>query len=135
MTKETEEVSENRGEVRPRVLVVDDEDQFRPMMVAYLTHLGYPADAVADGTEAIKTIRAGRHGIVLLDCKMPGIDGCETTRQIRALDLPGGQPRIVGFSGDDRVDLRMECMAAGMDGYLPKPFTEEELRAALERVR
>jgi CheY-like chemotaxis protein len=105
------------------------------MMVAFLDHLGYSSDAVSSGPDAIEEIRTGRHGIVLIDCKMPGMDGLETTRRIRALDLPGGQPRILAFSGKQGLDLRVECMAAGMDGYLPKPFTEEELRTALDRAR
>ncbi len=125
----------SQGGTRPRVLVVDDDPQTKPLMIAFLDHLGYEADAVSSGPEAIEAVRRGGHGVVLIDCKMPGMDGMEASRRIRALDLPGGQPRILAFSGRDGLDLKVECMAAGMDGYLPKPFTEEELRAALEGGR
>jgi CheY-like chemotaxis protein len=135
MTSAREDAPEGRGDVRPHVLVVDDDPQTSPLMVAFLDHLGYTSEAVSSGPEAIEAVRTGRHGIVLIDCKMPEMDGMETTRRIRALALPGGQPKILAFSGQQGLDLRVECMAAGMDGYLPKPFTEEELRTALDRTR
>jgi len=118
-----------------RVLVVDDDPQTKPLMVAFLDHLGYRGDAVSSGAEALDALARGDYGVVLLDCMLPGMDGFETAKRIRDLGLPGNQLRILGFSGLDRVDLRMKCMAAGMDGYIPKPFTEAELRAAIERVQ
>ena len=127
--------AEEPGDPPTRVLVVDDDPQTKPLMVAFLEHLGYRAHAVSSGPEALAALGKGGYGVVLLDCRMPGMDGFETARRIRALELPDGQPRLLGFSGEDRFDFRMECMSAGMDGYVPKPFTAAELRAAVERAR
>src|SRR5258706_6262133 len=124
--------AEGAGVPPPRILVVDDDPQTKSLMVDYLGHLGYEADTVSSGTEALDALCRVAYGVVFLDCMMPGMGGVETARRIRALETPDGLPRILGFSGEDRLDLRLECLAAGMDGFLPKPFTEKDLRKALE---
>jgi DNA-binding response OmpR family regulator len=118
--------------MRPRVLVVDDDPGTRGLMLIYLKHLGYAADSVTNGREAVDAVGAGIYGLVLLDCVMPEMDGLEATRRIRALELPGGKPGIVAFSSQATPKARASCLAAGMDAFLAKPFTEDDLRKALE---
>ncbi len=117
---------------RPRVLVVDDDHGTRGLMLIYLKHLGYAADSVSNGREAVDAAGSGIYGLVLLDCVMPEMDGFEAARRIRALELPRGKPGIVAFSSQATDKARAKCLAAGMDGFLAKPFTEKDLRKALE---
>ncbi len=65
---------------------------------------------------------------------MPEMDGPETARRIRALDLPGGRPGLVAFSSQVKPEHRALCLEAGMQAFLAKPFSQEELRAALEEA-
>jgi DNA-binding response OmpR family regulator len=107
----------------------------RGVMLIYLKHLGYAADTVADGMEALDAVRTGIYGLLLLDCVMPRLEGIETAQAVRAMDLPRGQPGIVAFSAQASPEARAKCLAAGMDAFLAKPFTEAELREALETSR
>ena len=116
----------------PRVLVVDDDPGTRGLMLIYLKGLGYTADSVSNGLEALDAVRTGIYGLLLLDCVMPVMEGIETAQRIRAMDLPRGQPAIVAFSAQSSPSARRSCLAAGMDAFLAKPFTEAELRGALE---
>jgi CheY-like chemotaxis protein len=121
-----------RGDRRARVLVVDDDAGVRGMMLIYLKHLGYAGDTVAGGREALDAVASGIYDLVLMDYTMPEMDGVEACRRIRRMEIPGGQPGIVAFTSQAGLDTRANCLAAGMDGFLLKPFTEEEIRAALE---
>ena len=123
------------GTVRPAVLLVDDDPTTRAVMVGLIRHLGYVADAVGNGKGAVDAIRGGGYGILLLDIHMPGIDGFETARQVRALGEAVKQPRIVALTGQRESGTREKCLAAGMDDYLLKPVAQEALERALDRAR
>jgi CheY-like chemotaxis protein len=71
---------------------------------------------------------------VLMDVEMPGIDGIEATRRIRALGTAVHQPRIVAMTANVMPEDRERCTAAGMDDYVAKPITPEALAAALRRA-
>jgi len=120
-----------RGGASPRVLIVDDDPGTRGVMLIYLKHFGYTADTVSNGVEALDAVRTGIYGLVLLDCVMPEMEGIETAQRIRAMNLPRGQPGIVAFTAQASAKARANCLAAGMDAFLAKPFTEEELREAI----
>jgi CheY-like chemotaxis protein len=96
-----------------------------------LSELGHRADFVGSGEAAIDAVANGRYDAVLMDVTLPGIDGIEATRRIRALPRPAGAVRIVGVSG--RIDATDEAAgrAAGMDGYLAKPLSPSALAAVL----
>jgi CheY-like chemotaxis protein len=118
----------------PRLLIVDDDPGTRGVMLVYLKHLGYAADTVSNGKEAVDAVQNGRYGLVLLDCVMPELTGLETVRAVRAMDLPAGQPGIIAFTAQRGEKTRKACLAAGMDVFLGKPFTESDLREAVGRA-
>lgn len=118
-----------RGET---VLVVDDIPQQRQIASAMLLRLGYRPVAVAGGEEAVDYARDHPVDVVLLDMILePGIDGLETYRRI--LDLRPGTPAVLA-SGYAKTERVQQCQALGAGEYLQKPFTVQELGAALSAV-
>jgi signal transduction histidine kinase/CheY-like chemotaxis protein len=117
-----------------RVLVVEDNDVNAMIASAMLEGLGVRADVVDDGQRAIEAVCSRPYDLVLMDLAMAGVDGLEATRRIRALGQAVHQPRIVALTANVVDRIRDECLAAGMDDYLGKPFRRDELRRALERA-
>jgi CheY-like chemotaxis protein len=116
------------------VLVAEDNPVNRKLALQQLKKLGYGAHAVADGREAIEAFRKGGFDLILMDCQMPEVDGFEATREIRRLeDQDGGHIPIVAMTANTLEGDRDACLAAGMDGYLPKPVQLSALRAVIDR--
>ena len=106
---------------RGRILVVEDNEVNQLLAREMVAKLGYRADVVADGAEAVSATAARSYAAVLMDCHMPVMDGFEATRAIRARggDNPARLPIITMTSGPD--EDRERCLTAGMDDYLSKP--------------
>jgi two-component system sensor histidine kinase/response regulator len=117
------------------VLVAEDNPVNRKLALQQLKKLGYGAHAVADGREAIEAFRAGgSYDLILMDCQMPEVDGFEATREIRRIEeRDGGHIPIVAMTANTLEGDRDACLAAGMDGYLPKPVQLSALRAVIDR--
>lgn len=119
-----------------RILVVDDEPQIRRVMRTTLVANGYEMDEARTGEQAIVKLRAGRYDLVLLDMNMPGSDGLETCRAIRAARL-GQEPAIIMLTIRGGERDKVEALDAGADDYVTKPYSTPELlariRAALRR--
>jgi two-component system, cell cycle response regulator DivK len=110
--------------VSPFILVVDDQEPVRQLAAAILTqYLGARTDEAADGAEALARVAAHRPDLVLTDLMMPGVDGAELARRLKAdpatRDLP-----IIAMSGGPN---REEALAAGCDDFIAKPFRPREL--------
>jgi len=119
-----------------RVLVVDDDAVNRMVAGHMLSRLGVASDAVEDGEETLVALRAGRYDLVLLDFELPGIDGDEVTRRLRAMDVrarSGSRLPIVALTAHVLPQHHERCHAAGMDAVLTKPLTTDALRAELAR--
>jgi CheY-like chemotaxis protein len=99
---------------------------------ALLGAIGYDSDVAADGREAIEAVRRIAYAVVLMDMQMPGMDGLEATRQIRAQETDGRVP-IIALTASVLDEDRTSCARAGMDDFLPKPIRREALQAILER--
>ena len=113
------------------VLLADDYDVNRMVLQSQLESLGYRADAVANGEEVLRALHARSYDVVLMDIRMPVIDGVEATQRIRSrIDSP--QPYIVAVTASALKGDRERYLDAGMDGYLSKPVDLVELGAALE---
>ncbi|MBM3779330.1 MAG: response regulator [Acidimicrobiia bacterium] len=119
-----------------RILVADDNPINRRVAVGLLRRLGYAADVVTNGAEAIDALEAHPYDLVLLDVQMPVMDGYEATRRIRARWPEGtpGRPRVVAMTANVLPRDRDRCFEAGMDDYLPKPIGLDSLRSALLKM-
>lgn len=111
-----------------RILVADDNAFMRELFVAYLSELGAVCDTACDGTEAIASARAQTYDALVLDLAMPGYEGTEVARALRAA---GRGLRIVGVSAHAGTAERDQALAAGMDDFLTKPVDLATLAAAL----
>jgi CheY-like chemotaxis protein len=116
-----------------RILLAEDNVVNQKVATRILERLGYRADVVANGVEAVAAVRQREYDIVLMDVMMPEMDGLQATRQICADVPPQRRPRIVAMTANAMQGDREVCLEAGMDDYISKPVRPEELQAALER--
>ncbi len=117
---------------RPKVLVVDDDAALAEMLSLVLNNEGYSSQIVASGDVAMRSFRDYRPDLVLLDLMLPGKDGIEVCREIRA---ESGVPIVMLTAKNDTVDV-VAGLEAGADDYVVKPFKPKELLARIRaRVR
>ncbi|WP_448379787.1 response regulator [Gloeomargarita sp.] len=114
-----------------RILLAEDNLVNQKVALGQLRQLGYQADVAHNGIEVLKRLEHQTYDIILMDCQMPDLDGYETSRRIRQLAIP--QPVIIALTAHVMKDDRDKCLAAGMDDYLSKPITREQLGAALQQ--
>jgi CheY-like chemotaxis protein len=112
------------------VLVVDDNAVNALVAQTMLERLGLASDTAVDGEAALARMRAHRYDVVLMDCRMPRLDGLEATRRWRAAEA-GPRLPIIGVTANVSAEDRRQCLACGMDAFLAKPYLREELRAVL----
>ena len=117
----------------PKVLVVEDNQVNQLVATGLLESAGYAADVVADGVEAVAAL-SGSHpyAAVLMDCRMPRLDGFDATREIRAREPAGVRVPIIAMTASALEGERERCLAAGMDDFLTKPVDPTRLFRALD---
>jgi PAS domain S-box-containing protein len=120
-------------EIPLEVLLAEDNIINQKVALRFLERLGYRADAVANGAEAVSSLRARHYDLVLMDVQMPDVDGYEATRQIRAQLPPERQPKIIALTANAMAGDRELAVAAGMDDYISKPVKMHEIAAAIRR--
>ena len=118
---------------RLAVLCAEDNPYGRVILNTILTELGHRADFVGSGEEAIEAVKRG-YDVVLMDVTLPGIDGLEASRRIRALPQAAGRTPIVGISGRSEDGDEAAARAAGMSAYLRKPLSPSGLSEAIAAV-
>ena len=121
-----------------RILVAEDHATNRRLAMFMLERLGYRADFAHNGIEAVAASEQIGYDIILMDCQMPEMDGFEATREIRKREAarPSAalkRVRIIALTANALKGDRERCLAAGMDGYLSKPFTTQQLSEALQQ--
>jgi len=116
-----------------RILVAEDHVVNQRVAVFLLERLGYRADLVATGYEAIEALRSRPYDVVLMDLQMPGMDGLEATRRIRS-ELSNGDVKVIAVTASALESDRQACLDAGMNGHLSKPLIVEELARTLEAI-
>jgi CheY-like chemotaxis protein len=117
-----------------RILLAEDNPVNQKVALSVLGRLGYRADAVANGAEAVDAVARRPYDLVFMDVQMPEVDGLEATRRIRARRARADGPWIVAMTANAMSGDRQDCLAAGMDDYVPKPVEVRALQAALERA-
>jgi two-component system, sensor histidine kinase len=110
-----------------RVLCAEDNPYGRVILNTILTEFGHRVDFAASGTAAVEAVARGGYDLVLMDVTLPGIDGIEATRRIRALDGVVARVPIIGISGREAPGDEAAARAAGMDFYLMKPVSPSGL--------
>mgnify|MGYP006288953697 FL=1 len=116
-----------------KVLLVEDQPMNQQVCCAMLQRLGLQARVASDGAEALAICQSETFDVVLMDVLMPGMNGLEATRQLRALwDAQGrGSLRILGMTAQVQAQELARCREAGMDACMPKPVSLQQLSDAL----
>jgi CheY-like chemotaxis protein len=112
-----------------RVLLAEDDELNRKVILAMLKHLGYSADTALNGIEVLLALKRKRYDLILMNVGLPEMDGMEVTRQIRRIFRNG--PRIIAVTAYALPGMKEKCLEAGMDDFIIKPIRIDELDAAL----
>jgi PAS domain S-box-containing protein len=120
-----------------RILLAEDNPVNQEVALRTLEKIGYRADLVKNGIEALEALRREPYDVVLMDIEMPQMDGLTATRRIREewQNRPEPAPKIIAITAYAMEGDRQKCFAAGMDGYITKPFRIKALASALEQCQ
>lgn len=115
-----------------RVLIVDDHPVNRDLLRIMLQAAGCDTLEAADGVEGVEAVASGFVDLVLMDVRMPRMDGLSATHAVRRLNGPARDVPILAVTADAMPEDAARCLAAGMDGHLAKPITQARLYEAIE---
>ncbi len=116
-----------------RILLAEDHLINQRVMLRMLARLGYSADAVANGAEAVAALNKSPYDIVLMDCQMPELDGYQATRQIRSNGGRFKTTPIIAVTANALEGDREKCLTSGMSDYISKPVLPQTLATTLEK--
>lgn len=114
-----------------RLLIVEDDDALREILLHRFTREGYGTDACGDGIEGLEFALAGPYDGVILDVMLPGMDGISILTTLRARGFTGG---VLLLTARDAIEDRVKGLDAGADDYVVKPFSLDELSARLRAL-
>jgi two-component system, sensor histidine kinase and response regulator len=115
----------------PRILVVEDNPVNQKVAVMLLAKLGIHADVAADGREGVELLRLLSYDMVFMDCQMPEMNGYDATSQIRRLNGPNRRVPVIAMTAQALDGSRDRCLQSGMDDYITKPVSVEDLARML----
>jgi PAS domain S-box-containing protein len=116
------------------LLIVDDVEMNRDIASSMLVAAGHATTCVEGGAQAIAAVASTDFDVVLMDIRMPGMDGLEATRRIRALPGKPGRVPIIALTAHAFAEQIVMCRNAGMNSHLPKPFEPDALLAAVAKL-
>ncbi len=119
------------GKGKPSILLVEDNEINRKVMLAMLKRLGHIPDTVENGLEALETMERQHYDVVIMDIMMPKMDGLTAAMAIRNFWPISDQPYIIAITACAQLYSKKSCINVGMDDYLNKPFSIEELQTAI----
>jgi len=122
-----------RGPSR-RILVAEDVGTNQMVIEALLASLGHRATVVSDGAQALARAAEEPFDLVMLDMRMPRLDGLEAARRLRAMEGPVARLPVVALTANAFPQDREACRAAGMDDFLSKPFDRAQIEAVIQRL-
>ncbi len=114
-----------------RILVVDDEEALRTVLSTELSSEGYEVSTAADGSEAIDLVKGNNYDLVLLDIKMPNVDGFEVLKYVK-----GNKPdiKVIMLTGFADLKNAIESKRLGAEDFVSKPYDLVDLLTTIERV-
>ncbi len=114
------------------ILIADDDSVTRQVVAALVSNLGYRTRTVSTGQEALEIWRTGLVDLILLDCRLPDLDGIDVTAHVRNHERTAGRHTpVVAMTAGASIDHRLRCLKAGMDDYLSKPIDVDHLTQIL----
>jgi signal transduction histidine kinase len=116
------------------ILLAEDNLVGQKITLRILAKFGYTADAVSSGLQAVERVTQRPYDLILMDIRMPGMDGIEATRRIRQMQFTQLAPTIIAMTAAATVEDRHRCLEAGMDDYISKPLAVQDLRRMLEET-
>lgn len=118
-----------------RILIVEDQPMNQKIVSLMLQKMGYQVDITNNGREGADAVNAaGNYDVVFMDLQMPVLGGIDCAKEIRGNFLLPKQPLIIAMTGHALTGVREDCKAAGMDEFLTKPVSIDDLRGAIERT-
>jgi len=114
-----------------KILIVDDEVLFSEALIRFLNLEGYDSFSASAGEDALRLVKSQKPEIVLLDIRMPGMDGLEVLKRLRQ-EKENENMAIIMLSARDEESIIMQALALGADDYLLKPFEERQLKRKIE---
>ncbi len=116
-----------------QILVVEDTPLNQKVLLHLLRNLGYQAEAVTNGQEAIDRLSQQHYDLVLMDCQMPVLDGYDATQKLRQLEGKQRHTVVIGVTAYAMMGDRQKCLQSGMDDYLSKPIKLQDLKELLDK--
>jgi signal transduction histidine kinase/ActR/RegA family two-component response regulator len=116
-----------------KILLAEDNAVNRTVAIRLLQRMGHRVDAAFDGAQAVAAVQRDRYDLILMDCQMPVMDGYAAAQEIRRLRLPV-TPTIVALTANAMPEDRRRCLDAGMDEYLAKPISLDQLSALIDNL-
>lgn len=113
-----------------RILIAEDNIINQKLIERILHKLGYQTDTVSDGTQVLKSYVKKEYNVILMDVRMPEMDGFETTHTIRQMEI--AQPYIIAMTANSMSSDKTECLQNGMNDYISKPLSVAEIISSLK---
>ena len=127
-------VQEAQDQTKKRILVVEDNRINQKMMIRILQKSKFAVDAVSNGEEAIEAFEKNIYDVILMDCQMPGMDGYETTKEIRKREEGIKKIPIIALTANATKEAKNKCLLSGMDDYASKPIDKEKVIGIIKRL-